>query len=128
MEEIWTRFVENMAGRVSGPMKLRLLFQPLMAAFFAIRAGLNDAKRGRPTFFWALAHSPELRDEKLREAGKSAGKVFVLAMALDVVYQFIELRTVYPGEAVMVAFVLAIAPYLLVRPVVARLARRKREG
>jgi hypothetical protein len=128
MEEIWARFVENMAGRVSGPMKLRLLFQPLMAVFFAVRAGLNDAKSGRPTFFWALAHSPELRDEKLKQAGRSAGKVFVLAMALDVVYQFVELRTVYPGEAIIVAFVLAILPYLLVRPAVGRLARRGRKA
>jgi hypothetical protein len=128
MEEIWARFIENMAGRVSGPMKLRLLFQPLMAAFFAIRAGLTDAKLGRPTFFWALAHSPELRNEKLKEAAKSAGKVFLLAMALDAVYQLVELRKVYPGEAIIVAFVLAILPYLLVRPAVARLARGKREG
>jgi len=128
MEEHWARFVENMAGRVSGPMKLRLVFQPLMAMFFAIRSGMNDAKLGRPPFFWALFTSREHRADMLKEGWKSAGKVFVLAMALDVVYQFVELRTVYPGEAVIVAFVLAIVPYLIVRPVVARLARRKREG
>lgn len=128
MEEIWTRFIENMSGRVSGPMKLRLLLQPLMAVFFAVRSGLNDAKAGRPPFFWALFTAPEHRAEMLKEAGKSAGKVFLIAMALDVVYQFVELRTVYPGEAIIVAFVLAIVPYLLVRPVVGRLARGKREG
>jgi hypothetical protein len=128
MEEIWTRFVENMAGRVTGPMKLRLLVQPLMAMFFAIRSGLNDAKSGRPPFFWALFTVPEHRTELLKDGWKSVGKVFALALALDVVYQVVALRTVYPGEAVLVAFVLAILPYVLVRAAVGRLARGKREG
>ena len=128
MEEIWARFVENLAGRVSGPMKLRLLFQPLMAVLFAVRSGMNDAKAGRPAFLWALVHAPAHRGDMLRDAWKSAGKVFVLAMVLDVVYQLVVLRKVYPGEVFLVAFTLAIVPYVLVRSLVARLAAAKREG
>jgi hypothetical protein len=50
--------------------------------------------------------------------------VAFLALVLDVVYQIIELRFVYPGEAIRVAFVLAIVPYLTLRGLVTRLARK----
>jgi hypothetical protein len=55
MDDIWARFTTDMIARVSGPMKFRLVLQPVMAAFFAIRAGLEDAKAGRPPYLWALA-------------------------------------------------------------------------
>jgi hypothetical protein len=51
--------------------------------------------------------------------------VFILAMALDVVYQLYVSRFVYPGEALIVAFVLAIVPYLILRGLVTRLVRTK---
>ena len=52
----------------------------------------------------------------LKNGWKGVGKVFILAVVLDVVYQLIEHRwTVYPGEAVLVAIILAIVPYLLFR-------------
>ena len=57
--------------------------------------------------------------------GQKFGKVFMLALALDVVYQIVELRFVYPGEAVIVAFLLAIVPYLILRGLVTRLMSRK---
>lgn len=125
MDEIWTRIVENMAGRVSGPMKFRLLLQPTMAAIFAIRAGLADAKAGKPPYFWALFTEPSHRANMLKDGWKSVGKIFVLAIVLDVVYQIIVERFVYPGEALIVALVLAIVPYLLLRGLVTRLARSK---
>jgi hypothetical protein len=46
---------------------------------------------------------------------------------LDAVYQYIALRWFYPGEAVLVAIILAIIPYLLVRGPVDRIARRSRK-
>ena len=59
---------------------------------------------------------------------KSVGKVFILAIVLDVVYQLIEHRwTVYPGEAVLVAIILAIVPYLLIRGPVNRIVCEKRK-
>jgi len=42
---------------------------------------------------------------------------------LDVVYQLIELHFVYPGEALIVAFILAILPYLILRGPAMRVAR-----
>jgi hypothetical protein len=124
VDDIWMRFVENLADRVSGPMKFRLLLQPLMAVIFAVMSGLKDAKAGKPPYFWALLTDPSHRREMIRDGWKSVGKVFVLALILDVVYQVIVLRFVYPGEAIVVALVLAIAPYLIVRGLVTRLARK----
>jgi hypothetical protein len=53
------------------------------------------------------------------------GRVFLLAVVLDVVYQIIVRRFVYPGETIIVAFILAIVPYLIVRGLVTRLGERK---
>ena len=107
-------------------MKLRLILQPLMACILAVRAGMRDAREGRPPFFWALAFNPEHRRFLLREGWKDIAKIFIASVILDVVYQLIALRTVYPGEAVIVGILLAMVPYLLVRPVVTRVAGRNR--
>ena len=121
MDEIWARIFENMNDRVSGPMKLRLLLQPLMACFFAFRSGMRDAREGKPPYFWALFTQPAHRADMLRDGWKSVGNVFLIALALDVVYQIIVQRFVYPGEAILVALALAIVPYLMVRARVNRL-------
>ncbi len=125
MEDMWLRFAGNMVDRVSGPMKFRLLLQPTVAAIFAIRSGLKDAKAGKPPYFWTVATDPAVRAELLKDGWKSVGKVFLFALALDVIYQIIELHFVYPGEAVTVAFLLAIVPYLILRGLVTRLMSRK---
>ena len=54
MDEMWTRVGSQLIARVSGPMKFRVVLQPCMAAFFAIRAGLADAKDGKSPYFWGL--------------------------------------------------------------------------
>jgi len=121
MSEILSRVVEHMIDRVSGPMEFRLFLQPLMACIFAIRSGFKDAREGKAPYFWALWTQPSHRAEMLRDGWKSVGNVFLLAFVLDVVYQIIVLRFVYPGEAVLVALALAIVPYLIVRGLVNRL-------
>jgi hypothetical protein len=99
--------VGDLAGRVSGPMKFRLVLQPTMAAIFAIRAGLADARAGRTPYFWTLISEPSQRAYLIKDGWKGVGKVFVLALVLDVVYQIVVSRFVYPGETIIVAFVLA---------------------
>ena len=126
MDHMWVRVGSQLLDRVSGPMKFRLVLQPAMAAFFAIRSGLADARAGKAPYFWALIWDRGQREAMLKDGWKSVGRVFILALALDVVYQIIVLRFVYPGEAVIVAFVLAIVPYLIVRGLTTRIARKKR--
>ncbi len=128
MEDILMRIAANLGDRVSGPMKFRLLLQPAMAIAFAVIAGLKDARLGRPPYFWSLLSDPTHRAEMLRDGWKSVGKVFLLAMVLDVVYQIIVARFVYPGEVLIVALLLAIIPCLIVRGLVTRLAGAGRQG
>ena len=123
MDDTWVRFAHDMAARISGPMKFRLVLQPAMASFFAIRAGLADARSGKPPYMFGLFSDPAHRVEMLAGGLKDVGKVFVLAVVLDLVYQIIQLRFVYPGEALVVAVILAIMPYVILRGLVTRLAR-----
>ena len=126
MDDIWARFASDMLARVGGPMQFRLVLQPAMAAFFAIRSGLADAKEGRPPFFWSLVSGSAPREATLESGWKSVGRVFVLAVVLDVVYQLYVEHFVYPMEALAVAFILAIVPYVVLRGLVTRLARSNR--
>ena len=124
MEDMWTRIAADLIARVSGPMKFRLVLQPIMASIFAIKAGLHDARAGQPPYFWSLFTDPAHRVGMLEDGWKSVGKVFVLALVLDVVYQIIVMRFVYPGEALITAVLLAIVPYLTLRGLVTRSIRK----
>jgi hypothetical protein len=124
MSDIWVRFVGNLADRISGPMSFRFLLQPVMAAIFAVIAGLKDAKAGNPPYFWSLLSDKSQRAAMLKDGWKSVGKVFVLAMILDLIYQIVVLHFFYPGEMLLVAVLLAIVPYLILRGLVTRIARR----
>lgn len=124
MEEMWMRMVGGLVERTSGPLHFRLILQPAMAVILAVIAGLKDARAGKPPYFWGLLTDPVHRRDMLKDGWKSVGKVFVLAWLLDIAYQFIVVRSLYPGGAIIVAIVLAIVPYLIVRGLVTRLARR----
>jgi hypothetical protein len=121
MDDMWARFVSNLTDRVTGSMQFRLFLQPVMAATFATISGIRDARAHKPPYLWALATDPARRMEMLKDGWKSIRRVFILALVIDVVYQIIELHFVYPGEAIVVALVLAIVPYLILRGLVNRL-------
>ena len=125
MEEMLSRFWEDVIARVGGPMKFRLILQPLIAIIFAVRAGLKDAKEGKVPYNWALISDPDHRRALLRSGWKSVGKVFVIAILIDLVYQWIVFRWFYPVEALLVAAILAFIPYLVIRGPVNRIARRR---
>ncbi len=124
MEEMLSRGWEELIARDSGPLHVRLILQPLVATILAIRSGLNDAREGRPVFFWTLALKPAQRRSLLRHLWKDVGKLFLVACVLDVVYQLLVLRWVYPVQTAIVATVLAILPYLVFRGLANRLGRR----
>ena len=125
MEDLISHVIDDLVGRVSGPMKFRLILQPAMAAFFAIRSGLKDAKDKKPPYFWALFTDPAHRQDMLRNGWKSVGRVIILGLIMDAIYQFIVFRWFYPVEALLVAAILALVPYLLIRGPVNRMARNK---
>jgi hypothetical protein len=124
MADHWQRIVENLFGRLNGPLHFRFILQPLMAVFFAIVDGIKDARAGKPAYFWALVFHPGHRKGLLRDGWKSVGKIFILAVVLDIFYQLKVQHWIYPGEILIVAFILAIVPYVVLRGPVNRLVRR----
>jgi hypothetical protein len=63
------------------------------------------------------------RRELLQDGWRDVAKVFVAAALIDVIYQWIALKWIYTGEALLVGVLLAVVPYVLVRGPVNRLAR-----
>ena len=127
MDEFFTRAWIHLIGMTEGPMSGRLLIQPLVACILAVRAGLRDSRENKPPFFWAMFFDPWHRRYMLRQGWKDIGKVFVIAVILDIVYQFVAFSARYPGEAIIVAILVAVVPYLLVRASVTRLVGRKKK-
>lgn len=124
MEEMLARMWDGLGARVGGPMTFRIILQPAMATFLAVRAGLKDAREGRPAYFWTILTEPSQREDLLRQGWKACARVFVLAIIMDAIYQWIVQKWIYPGELIVVAIVLALVPYLLIRGPVNRVARR----
>jgi hypothetical protein len=111
--------------RLSGPLKFRFILQPGMAIFLAVRGGFKDAKDGKPAYFWALlTGNAAERKAEVKSGWKSIGKLIIAATVMDAIYQYLVDRWVYPTEAVLVALILAVVPYLLVRGPVSRIVRR----
>lgn len=123
-ERVW----HDVTGGVHAPLGFRVVVQPIVAAFFAVRAGRQDALQGKPLFFWAVLRDPIHRRERLQEAWKHVGKVFVAAVIIDVVYQIVVERWIYPSEALMVGLILAVLPYLVSRGIVNRVLRDRASG
>ena len=47
---------------------------------------------------------------------------------MDVIYQFLVLKTFYPNEALVIALLLAFVPYVIIRGLVLRIARSRIRG
>lgn len=119
------RGLENIVGRSNGPMSFRLILQPTVAILLALRAGMNDAREGRPPFLWAVLSDPNCRRELLRQGWKEIRNVFLVALALDSIYQVLVHSGIYALELLFAATILALVPYAIVRGLVTRLARRR---
>lgn len=120
VERAW----RNIAARPGGPMTFRFVLQPTMAAIAAWRDGIKDARTGRWPYLWTMVHDPGQRMSRLNEGLISTARIILLGLVMDAIYQVAILRTFYPGEAVIVALVLAFLPYLILRGPINRAARR----
>jgi hypothetical protein len=123
--EVYQRVWRDILERPGGPMTFRFFLQPTMAAVAAIHDGINDAHLGRSPYFWAALHDRKEFGTRLREGLLSTARIILLGLGMDVIYQHQVLGSFYPGEAVLVALLLAVIPYLLVRGPAARIARRR---
>lgn len=123
MTDVLTQLWREIVERPDGPMAFRFYIQPVMAMLFALRDGIKDAHTGRPAYFWALFTDRPHRRELMRSGWSSVRNVFILAVVMDLIYQFIVFKELRPIEGLLVAVLLAIVPYVLIRGPVNRITR-----
>ena len=114
----------NFLARPSGPLNIRFLIQPTVAAAMAVRAGILDARLARPAFLWTALTDPGQRWRSVRSGWKDVRNVFVIAAVLDAIYQFIVQQFIYPLELLFTSTLLAVVPYCVLRGPVNRVARK----
>jgi len=114
---------DNFLARPNGALSLRFFVQPTMAGLLALRSGIEDAREGRQGYLWALLTNPQRRFQLLHEGWRGARTPFLVAIALDAVYQIVTVQFVYPLELLFTATLLALVPYALLRGPFNRLAR-----
>jgi hypothetical protein len=121
--EVLNRFFGSFLPRLDGPLHFRFIVQPLMAIIFAVIDGIKDAKMGRAPYFWDIVKKPDQRRELMKLGWKRFGKIFILAVVLDVIYQIKVYHWWYPGETLAVAILLAVVPYVVLRGPINRIVR-----
>jgi hypothetical protein len=89
---------ENFLARPSGTMNFRFILQPAIASIIALRAGLRDAKEGRPPYLWAAFVDPTYRAQFLHGGWRDIRMPFFVSIALDIIYQIIVHQFIYPLE------------------------------
>jgi hypothetical protein len=122
--EVHQRFWQDISARPGGPMSIRFLLQPTMAIIAAIHDGIRDSRTHRTPYWRAILHDPVQRGNRLREGLFATARLILLGIGMDAIYQWRVLGTFYPGEALLIAFLLAVVPYLLLRGPVSLIARR----
>lgn len=123
MEEWWLTVSHNLIGRLDGPLHFRFILQPLMSMLLAIRDGIRDADSRDPAYLWSVFTDGCHRRALLLKGWKGVGRVFLLALGLDVIYQVVALPKFYPLETLLTAVLLAIVPYILLRGPTNRVVR-----
>jgi len=124
------RGVSQLIARADGPLHFRLLIMPIVVTTIATISGLKDAREGRPAFFWSLLTGAGQRKGILQGLLKDIGRVIIMALVVDTIYQLWQLGTLYPLQAITVALVCAVIPYVIVRGLASRIAAffiRRRE-
>lgn len=119
-EEIAAGFVT----RLDGPFSLRFFLQPTMAILFAAKDGLKDARTGQDHYLWSLLFRPGQRRERIAGAWASAGKVTIMAFLLDCLFQWMAMGQIKVLSAALMAVLLCVIPYSLLRGPVSRIATR----
>lgn len=132
MEDILSRIWNDLVARIDGPMKLRIIIQPLMSLYFAYKAGRRDSVSGNVPYFLGLITGKADRKELVKQGWKDVGKVFVMAIIMDIVYQLIMIfskgtqPTFYVFETIITAIVLSFVPYVIFRGLFNRIFRKKK--
>ncbi len=92
-----TRGFGQLIDRLRGPLNFRLVIMPTVVTVLALRAAWKDFREGRPAFLGVLIKDPVERSRLFRSALKDIGKIFIVAIVLDTVYQVMGLPLCLPG-------------------------------
>jgi hypothetical protein len=120
------QFLEDLPKRLKGPGRLRFVFQPAVAIFLGIRAGIADARARREPYIFGVLFENQQRRALLKEAFEQLSVLIAMSILLDALSQFLILRQVFPGPALVVGPVLIAMPYSLARALTNRIGRRTR--
>lgn len=101
------RFLTDIPGRLAGPGRFRFILQPAMAIFLGVGHGRADARIGQG--FRLLP---------------SLANLALMAILLDVVFQWAILGVAHPFAALVVGPVLITMPYVAARRLARRVAAR----
>ncbi|MBR0650724.1 hypothetical protein GXW78_13690 [Roseomonas terrae] len=118
-QRIWHDMVE----RPDGPVSFRFILQPAMAALAGFRQGLQDARSGHTPYFASMLRERQNRVAHLRDGVNATARIVLLGIVMDMIYQALVLKTFYPNEALIIALMLAVVPYVVVRGLTGRIAR-----
>lgn len=105
---------------MAGPLSLRLLLQPCIAALFAWRDGQADAASGADPYLKRIFSQPDARRDTIASAWGSIGKVMVVAFVLDTLFQLGVGQDVLFRQSAFMAVLLCAVPYTLLRGPAAR--------
>ena len=119
LDRLW----KDILARPGGPMTFRFILQPAMAAIAAFRDGVEDARIGRAPYILSMLRGVEPRGARLWESVVATARILVLGVVMDSIYQGLVLKTFYPAQAAVIAVLLALVPYLLLRGSFERVAR-----
>jgi hypothetical protein len=124
LTDIIARGWENFLARPQGTLNFRFILQPTIAAILALRAGINDARNGRPAYLWAAFTKPAYRAQLLHGGWKDIRTPFFVSAILDAIYQLITHQFIFPVELLFTATLLALVPYFILRGLVNRVVSR----
>jgi hypothetical protein len=117
-------FWDELVARTEGPLHFRFFLQPAVAIFLAVRDGRRDAVSGRAPYLHDILYNPDARGAQLKDGFRAVARVMILGVAMDAAYQFLVIKAFRPLEMVIVVFLLAFVPYVLMRGPARRIIHR----
>ena len=117
------QFLIDLPKRLNGPGRFRFVLQPAVAIFLGIRAGIADGRAGRLPYVFSLLSDGKRRWEHLKEGLGQVSTLIAFAILLDAISQWLILRAIYPGPALVVGPVLIGLPYSVSRALANRYVR-----
>jgi hypothetical protein len=95
---------------VGGPGTLRFVIQPTIALFLGLRDGRNDARLGRTPYLLGLLTSKGQRWALLKHGAAAVMVPLLLAVSMDILFQYLITREVSLRAALAVGCLLIALP------------------